>query len=181
MRTLSLLMLAFLYPAMLWAQTPARLSPSLSHEIKRGQSNQPWIITVTNIDSFRKNFKTDIIIQQEYRAVNSLRVLPQNSKAVQALISSNMLVFADLAQRKAKEELLVSGLDLGLNRVNRLHHFYPSLTGEGLMVSIKGLPLPPAAPMLPLWPPSRAARAIHFTRARALPGKQACSRPALPT
>ncbi|MCC2546853.1 S8 family serine peptidase [Hymenobacter sp. BT175] len=58
------------------------------------------------------------------------------------------VVFVDLPDRRAREERLVPGANLTVNRVAALHEQFPALTGQGMAVSIKERPFDPADPDL---------------------------------
>ncbi|HEY0680414.1 MAG TPA: S8 family serine peptidase, partial [Chitinophagaceae bacterium] len=113
-----------------------KLSPALMTAFKEKAGPLELIISVRNTEHFKTSLAQFVIIKQEYPN-NLLRVAVNDMAGQSVLISYDSLLFADLAHRKPKEELLVSGFDLGANRVNAVHHHYPAIHGGGLMVSVK--------------------------------------------
>ena len=113
-----------------------KLSPALLQQIKAGNSDLRLLVSVKNAGEFAKAAGKHFEIVQEYND-GALIVVVKNKQLINELLQSDQLIFADLAGRKAKEELSISGFDLGTNNVNTAHHYFPAITGEGLMVSVK--------------------------------------------
>ena len=108
-----------------------KLSPALTQQIKQGKTNLRLLVSVSNGQAISGGLTI-----QEY-AEGMLLVQISGKRSLDSLLQSDNLIFADLADRKAVEELSVSGFDLGTNNVNTAHHYFPAITGEGLMVSVK--------------------------------------------
>jgi hypothetical protein len=107
-----------------------KASPTLLKALKV-KTEMQLILAVKDAAAFKALFP-QVQVMNEYK--NALVV-----KAVdaEALLNADIVLFADAAFRNPKEELIVSGFDPGTNRANVAHHYFPTVTGEGLMVSIK--------------------------------------------
>lgn len=114
-----------------------KLSPALLKNSRETKRNLQLSVYVSDNTSFINTFRHQLTVLQEYVDPNILRVQLHNPFVLDTLIASDLLLFADLAYRPVTEELSVSGFDLGTNAVNSVHHYFPGLTGEGLMVSVK--------------------------------------------
>jgi len=116
-----------LFDQMLPASNAWKASPGLLKNKIGGQI----MLAVRDAAAFKRAFpKLEVL--KEYR-----NVLVVQATDVDMLLASDEVLFADLANRTPKEELIVSGFDLGTNKANTAHHYFPNVTGEGLMVSIK--------------------------------------------
>ena len=113
-----------------------KLSPGLIKQVKEGKTDLRLLIAVNNNDVFINTHGTQFSLLHEYPQ-GMLVVHVTSKSALESLIESDQLIFADLADRKPVEELSVSGFDLGTNNVNTAHHHFPGISGEGLMVSVK--------------------------------------------
>jgi len=60
----------------------------------------------------------------------------RKSPDANSLIASASVKFLQPYTTAPHEELLINGLDLSTNRVNLLHHRYPSINGSGLVASV---------------------------------------------
>lgn len=56
---------------------------------------------------------------------------------ISEILPLSMVIFAEDAQRIAKEEILISNLDLSANTINKVHREFPQWNGEGITVSVK--------------------------------------------
>ena len=65
------------------------------------------------------------------------------SKQLAALAAAPLVEFVDLPDRPAHDERLLNSADLTVNSLRAVQRRYPSLTGQGLAVSIKENPLDP--------------------------------------
>lgn len=114
-----------------------KLSPSLIKKLQESsRAELRLLVTVSNISSFTGKFGDGLTTLQTFPG-NTLLVVVRDRSAVEALLASGLLLFADLADRDPIEELSVSGFDLGTNHINTAHHHFPNVTGEGLVVSVK--------------------------------------------
>ena len=126
-----------LFSYILPASNAWKASPALLKSLKNNAGAQRLIIAVKDPAVFKALFARQLQVINEYSAANVLIVQVNNKGVMDALLAWDQLLFADLANRMPKEELLVSGFDLGTNRINTAHHYFPNVTGEGLMASIK--------------------------------------------
>ncbi|MGB8190407.1 MAG: S8 family serine peptidase, partial [Chitinophagaceae bacterium] len=113
-----------------------KLSPTLLQSLKKKDAVPRLLISVTDADEFKRVFIRQLTIVHQYNE-HVLIIQLNNSSALETLQASPLLLFADLAERQPKEELIIDGFDLGTNRVNAVHNRFPSITGEGLMLSVK--------------------------------------------
>lgn len=95
------------------------------------------VLSVKDLSAFKAAFATVLDVLQEYKNINAVVVRLHNNNTLDALLAADEVLFADLAHRSPKEELVVSGFDLGANYGNAAHHHFPNVTAEGLTVSVK--------------------------------------------
>nr|WP_294904849.1 S8 family peptidase [uncultured Lacibacter sp.] len=116
-----------------------KMSPLLRQQISRmNQADEGlYNIIVADLFQFRKLLK-------QYPAVKLVTTYPATGLAVihcsttvlQQLLEHSIIRFADKKQQ-AKEELLFGFVDYAFNRISTLHHYYPALNGNNIIVSIK--------------------------------------------
>lgn len=85
------------------------------------------------------------------QALPGVRVQPQTNDLVtvfglhapqlELLLSSPLVLFADVPNRPAHDERQLNQADLTVNSITPLHRRYPALAGQGLTVSVKENPL----------------------------------------
>ncbi len=107
--------------------------------------NQKSILKVTVLVSdsaaflsWAKQTQPNLVIKKvrgKYFSVSNL-----NPNSLRDLRGAWGIQFIDRGDRVAKEETVLGDFDLSLNTVTSAHNFFPSLTGEGLAVSIKEKP-----------------------------------------
>lgn len=125
---------AGLFEYLVPANNAWKASPGL---LKNRTSAMRLILSVKDLAAFKAQFSGQLQIIQEYRNINAVVVHLNNNAVTDALLASDQVLFADMATRAPKEELVVSGFDLSANYGNTAHHHFPNVTGEGLMVSVK--------------------------------------------
>lgn len=122
-----------LFQYMLPANNAWKASPGL---LQHKNNVKQVMLAVKDLSSFKTNFSNHLQVIQEYRNINAI-VVQLNNITIDSLLASDEVLFADMAIRTPKEELIVSGFDLGTNFGNTTHYHFPAVTGEGLMVSVK--------------------------------------------
>jgi hypothetical protein len=125
---------ARLFAYLLPANNAWKASPGL---LKNKNNAGQLILAVRDVAAFKAQFSNQLQVIQEYTNINAVAVRLNNYSVIDALLASDQVLFADMAARTPKEELVVSGFDLGANYGNTAHHHFPNVTGEGLMVSVK--------------------------------------------
>ncbi|RFP64523.1 T9SS C-terminal target domain-containing protein [Hymenobacter lapidiphilus] len=118
---------------------PARVAPELQRA--GGSELRALRVSVTNETAFRQwlgGIRPGAVAEVEPRHPKMLRV---RGIGAAALAESPWVLFVQGADRKARPERELGGLDLGANKVTAVHARYPTLTGQGLTVSVKESPL----------------------------------------
>ncbi|AYA38583.1 T9SS C-terminal target domain-containing protein [Hymenobacter oligotrophus] len=119
--------------------TPAsRLAPALQAEGAQPARRATYRVQVHDAAGFRQ------WAQQHLRGAQ-LRPYPADARVftvhapgqLSKLAECPWVTFVDVADREAKPEKEIDGVDLGVNRIWPVHQLYPNLTGQGLTVSIK--------------------------------------------
>lgn len=141
---IGLLLFVFVVPQFLFSQPTEpqlkKFSPVLQKEWKTKSLKQTsnYTIAVNNFSLFKgdieKNSHVKIVF--EYKSANVFLVRTDWNELIKSILPRNEVLFVD-EQRKAKEELAVSNLDLSANKVNVLFSKFPSDNGNGLVVSVK--------------------------------------------
>lgn len=117
-----------------------KLSPQLALKIPAAidENSQYRILVSGNIIPAllkEKKFNTSELAAYPglrfYTIQSSLKVL------MDSVLSLPSVLFVEDGNRKAREESLVSNLDLATNKINVVHNQYPQWNGDGLTVSIK--------------------------------------------
>ncbi|SDY72570.1 Por secretion system C-terminal sorting domain-containing protein [Hymenobacter psychrophilus] len=129
----------------LWAQAPARPAPPatrLAPNLRQaGPSPSLLRVSVTDEAAFRQwlgNTRPDAVTEAEPRQPGLLRVRGLDAAA---LTECPLVKFVQAADRRARPERELGGLDFGVNKITTVHARYPTLTGQGLTVSVKESPL----------------------------------------
>ena len=63
-----------------------------------------------------------------------------SSDKILMLLDCQWIDFFDIANRKAKEERTIDNSDLSINKITPVHVYFPLITGDGLVASIKEKP-----------------------------------------
>ena len=129
------------------AQTPARpgppaarLAPGLVQTAGPG-SARLLRVSVTDEVAFRQwlaRTRPGAEAEAEPRQKGLLRV---RGVGPAVLADCPLVTFVQVADRHARPERELGGLDFGVNKVTTVHARYPTLTGQGLTVSVKESPL----------------------------------------
>ena len=98
----------------------------------------PLLIGVKNTRLFRQTHEAmhQLRIRRVYEASGALLVEAPFHWIVDAALSDTNIHFLSIAAAPFTEREL-TGFDMGANKVNALHRYYPELNGQGLLVSIK--------------------------------------------
>jgi hypothetical protein len=122
----------------LWSQVKdnkiaSKLSYALQKElaINKNEDSIDLILSVNEIYKSNKQSRT----LYNYPTANAL-VVRTLRKNITALINDEGIHFLDV-KRIPKEELTTGAFDLSANRINAVHHQYPSLNGNSIKASIK--------------------------------------------
>jgi hypothetical protein len=140
-------LLLFLYLLMIMKLTaqeklpaPAKVAPTL-HGFKRlnQEKEQNFFIVTGDVDKL-KQFLTEKKLHQnivsEYRNSN-LFVIRTSWRIIDSIfISSPLITFIDTV-RTPKEETIIDGFDLALNKLNLVHDRFKTINGTGTIVSVK--------------------------------------------
>ncbi len=118
-----------------------KISPLLY--VKNGKSYNGNLRVLVNNHS---NFKTwmqkslpDLILKPtEYE--NIFEISGLNSDNIPKMMDCQWIDFVDFPDRKAKEERTIDNSDLSINKITPVHVYFPLITGEGLVASIKEKP-----------------------------------------
>lgn len=96
-----------------------------------------FYIATKNIDSALTLFRNlqRVKILADYKPAKIL-VIKTSFKTLEPLLLNEQVVFADLF-RKPKEELVLSNLDISVNKINAVHYAYPAYNGLQTVVSVK--------------------------------------------
>jgi hypothetical protein len=115
------------------------VSPSL----KEGQNVQSLMVMVKDSANF------DQWVNENVPGIQLNLLLPYktvykisgfSSHELQKILKAPALEFVETMQRRPHPERELTGMDLSLNSVTTVHSLYPTLTGEGLIVSLKENP-----------------------------------------
>ena len=117
-----------------------KFSPVLQGKWKARSPKETSIFSIAVADFPR--FKNDIAknsgikIIFEYKGANVLLVRTSWSELIKTILPKAEVLFID-EQRKPKEELAVSNLDLSADKVNMIFSRFPNYNGNGMVVSVK--------------------------------------------
>ena len=126
----------------LWAQTSARPAalPKLAPPLQASpQPPQTVRVKVTDQAAFQQWACQQLPRNKITRQAQASTVLVTGctAAALAQLQACPWVEFVDVADRRAHEERRISFLDLAANAVSAVHAQFPSLTGQGLTVSVK--------------------------------------------
>jgi len=135
--------LLFLFPMEAYSQITAtefkKMSPVVKQKSRGFSSGSKTIFFVSGKDRdsllFLLQGKKDIEIVYEYSPTN-LFAIKASWKDILSILNNEHASFVDM-QRKPKEELALSNLDISANKVNLVHNQFPFFNGQGTTVSIK--------------------------------------------
>jgi hypothetical protein len=92
------------------------------------------IIETMDPSTFLKKYRSSF--SKVYQHNTAFRIAVNNAAVVDSLLNDPSITFIS-AGRKAKEESVINGFDIAVNKVNLAHARYPEVTGIGAHVSIK--------------------------------------------
>lgn len=72
-----------------------------------------------------------------YDTISFYMISSTTEELLRSVLPLAVVLFVDDGTRFPKEEVLVSNLDLGTNRINTVHRKFPQWNGDGLTVSVK--------------------------------------------
>ncbi|HEV8504397.1 MAG TPA: S8 family peptidase [Chitinophagaceae bacterium] len=139
------LLLSFLSgPCMLLSQPTAqqlkKFSPVLQTQwkLRSPQENSLFTVAVNDFSLFKNDIEKNshVRIVFEYKAANIFLVRTNWNELMKSVLSRKEVLFVD-EQRRAKEELAVSNLDLSADKVNLVFSKFPNYNGNGIVVSVK--------------------------------------------
>ena len=118
-----------------------KLSPGLSDEIKNAKNAGRFLleITVKNdkvpIEIWKPAYQTQKIFESPIFSV--YRIFATAEEIHSALLPFPGIIFIEKGNRTPKEEIQVGNLDLSVNKINLVHRNFPSVNGDGIIVSVK--------------------------------------------
>ena len=112
----------------------------MNARIKQGFIEKELVVKVSGINQFVKRLqdvKSEIIIKSVYEPSQIVFVELTNSSLVHKLKTWDCVLFIDSKhQERPVAESNVRGMDLTVNQIPKLKSEVPSLTGEGMLVSV---------------------------------------------
>jgi hypothetical protein len=144
MLKIGLLVFAFFTPCLLLSQPTEpqlkKLSPILQKQWKVRSLNETsfFTIAVKNFSLFKNDIEKNshIKIVFEYKRASVFLVRTNWNELIRSVLPRDEVLFVD-EQRKAREELAVSNLDLSADKVNLIFSKFPNYNGNGVVVSVK--------------------------------------------
>jgi hypothetical protein len=131
------------FPCVSFSQSPSDLkkfSPLLEKKWQKQNRNEvsTFVVAVNDQERFRKFLEVRKTVGRIYEYPQSKLFVIRTSwsEILQSILPLSEVLFID-EQRKPKEELAVSNLDLSTNKVNVIHNLFPQQNGDGVVVSIK--------------------------------------------
>jgi hypothetical protein len=124
------------------AQKPeTKLSPALAREIAAGRFTGQQLFDIT----IRKGSVPSTLSDLAYRAsllhqstgFSIYRIEATLTDIENVFLPEPAVIFVENGRRVAKEEILIDRLDLSVNKINLAHRRFPSIDGNGIVVSIK--------------------------------------------
>ena len=118
-----------------------KLSPGLLNEIRSTKITGKLLLEVTikndkiPAEIYRPVYQTRKIFQSSTFSVYRLFATPEEINAV--LVELPGIIFIEKGNRIPKEELLISNLDLSVNKINLAYRNFPLINGDGTVVSVK--------------------------------------------
>ena len=118
-----------------------KVSPGLFQKIQSGRitGKLKFIITVSG-SVFPKEIKTLHVEEKkinDYGIYSFFEIIVTVDDLLSKVLTVPEVVFAEETSRTPKEELLVSNLDLSVNKINLIHREFPQWNGDGITISVK--------------------------------------------
>ena len=100
------------------------------------KSNEPIVVRLIfnqldSLPSYLKNFKINQIDH-----VNKLIVVEIKNSDLISILAHPDIIYADIIPL-AKEEIVINGMDLGLNQISSAHSIFPNINGKDIVLSLK--------------------------------------------
>jgi len=125
-------------------QAVPQLAPAVRTAVQRGTKLPAVRLRVHDAAAFRQ-WASWALPQAQVRPVAGqptiLAISKLTASQLAALSNSPLVEFMDVPDRKAHDERLLNGADLTVNNLRAVQRRYPTLAGQGLVVSIKENPL----------------------------------------
>ncbi|HJS53641.1 MAG TPA: S8 family serine peptidase, partial [Chitinophagaceae bacterium] len=120
--------------------TDSKLSPMLLREIRVLKTEERIDVAVV-LNSERVPAEILKPVYQARKAFESplltvYRLLATPDE-LNAILDLPKVVFIEKGNRVPKEELMIGNLDLSVNKINLVHRNFPSINGDGIVVSVK--------------------------------------------
>ena len=139
-----LLLFVFLSPYFLFSQPTEpqlkKFSPVLQGQWNARSPKETTVFTiaVNDFPRFKNEIEKDprVKIIFEYQKANVLLVRTTWNEVIKTILPKAEVLFID-EQRKPKEELAVSNLDMSADKVNMIFSRFPNYNGNGIVVSVK--------------------------------------------
>ncbi|KUG06607.1 hypothetical protein ASU33_04495 [Solirubrum puertoriconensis] len=120
------------------AAVSSRLAPALQAEHAQPTRRSAYRVQVQDAAAFREWAQENLRGARLQAHGAEARVFTVHAPGKLAKLAQCPLVtFVDVADREAKPEKEIDGVDLGANRIWPVHQLYPNITGQGLTVSVK--------------------------------------------
>ena len=118
-----------------------KLAPGLLNEIRSTKIKEKLLLEVTikndkvPAEIYKPAYQAKKIFESSTFSVYRLFATPGEINAVLAELPG--VIFIERGNRIPREELQVSNLDLSVNKINLAHRNFPSINGDGMVVSVK--------------------------------------------
>ena len=118
----------------------AKVSPILFHEIRSVKPTQPIGLSVTvkgdriPVELNKRPYQIQTIFKSAEFSVYKLSATVAD---IDSILQVPEVVFIERGNRVPKEELVIGNLDLSVNKINLAHRNFPSINGDGIVVSVK--------------------------------------------
>jgi hypothetical protein len=118
-----------------------KLSPGLMNEIRNARITGRFLLEVTvknglvPAEIWKPVYGTQKIFESSFFSVYRIHATIEEINSV--FLEFPEVIFIEKGNRIPKEELLISNLDLSVNKINLAHRNFPSINGDGITVSVK--------------------------------------------
>jgi hypothetical protein len=120
----------------------SKLSPVLFSEVVKGRLAAgpiEFVVTIKNGKALPEIFKPVYKRGKLYETsdFSIYKILATKKELDSFLLPLHEVIFIEKGNRIAKEERIVSLLDPSVNKINLVHRNFPSINGDGIVVSVK--------------------------------------------
>ncbi len=125
---------------------PPRLAPAVREAVRRAAAQQSVRLRVRDVAAFRQwagRQLPPLPVRPVAGQPTTFILGPLTASQLAAVTASPLIEFVDVPDRPAHDERLLNGADLTVNSLRAVQRRYPTLTGQGLVVSVKENPLDP--------------------------------------